>query len=370
MQQWNLDIQRELWNGFMLDVAYAASFGVALPPNQGGLQSNQIADSYLSQAASQAAAGQTPTIATSVNNPYAATSSPGSQLSQSTVLAGQLLRPFPQYGSLQLVGKSGFGSNYQALEATLQKRYPHGGTLIAAYTWSKLLSNTDTSTYWLESGGVGAVQDSTNLHNEWSLSSQNVSQHLIVSYVLDLPVGRGQRWLGNYNPATEKFISGWGADGITQFQAGFPVAVNAGLNQYNSLFGAGLRPNVVPGCAKATSGGASARVRSGLAGGNGWINSSCFTQPAPYTFGNEPRVDPTLRAAGVANWDFALFKNTTFGPSDKMSAQFRTEFFNLFNRTQFGNPGNYFNPTSTGFGWVTSQANNPRLVQFALKLMF
>ncbi len=370
MEQWNLDVQRQLWGGFMADVAYAASKGVALPPNQGGQESNQISDSYLAQAAGQAANGQTPTIATSVANPYASSSSPGSQLAQPTVLAGQLLRPFPQYGNLQLVGKTGFGSNYNALEATLQKRYPNGGTLMVAYTWSKLLSNTDTSTYWLESGGIGAVQDANDLHKEWSLSSQNVSQHLIVSYVLDLPIGRGQRWLGSYGQTTEKIISGWGADGITQFQAGFPVAVNAALNPYNSLFGAGLRPNVVPGCAKATSGTAQQRVLSGLKGGNGWIDSSCFTQPAPYTFGDEPRVDPSLRAAGIANWDFALFKNTTFGPDNKVSAQFRTEFYNLFNRTQFGNPGNYYNPTSTGFGWITSQANNPRLVQFAMKVMF
>ena len=158
MQQWNLDIQRQLPGGFMADVAYAASTGTALPPNQGGLQSSQIADSYLAQAATQYAAGQTTqTIAQHATNPYASTSSPGSQLAQPTVLEGQLLRPFPQYQSLQLVGRTGFSSNYNALEATLQKRFPHGGVLIAAYTWSKLLSNTDTSTYWLESGGVGAV---------------------------------------------------------------------------------------------------------------------------------------------------------------------------------------------------------------------
>ena len=94
--------------------------------------------------------------------------------------------------------------------------------------------------------------------------------------MLDLPFGRGQRWLGGFNPVAEKFISGWGADGITTLQAGFPVAVDASLNQYNSLFGAGLRPDVATGCAVATHGSATARVKSGLAGNDGWINTSCF----------------------------------------------------------------------------------------------
>lgn len=368
MQQWNLSLQRQLPGGYVAEVAYAASKGTALPPNQGGLQSNQLSDNYFAQAAQQAASGQPVSITQSVSNPFQGVSSPGTSLAQPTVLAGQLLRPFPDFSNISIVGKPGFNSSYNALEATLQKHFHRGGMLIAAYTWSKLMSNTDTSTYWLESGGIGAVQDATNLHNEWSLSSQNVSQHLIVSYVLDLPFGRGQMYLANLNDVTEKVISGWGIDGITTFQAGFPIAINDALNTTMGQFGAGLRPEVVAGCAKATHGSAVQRVESGLNGGNGWINSSCFAQPTAWTFGNEPRVDASLRSQGIDNFDFALFKNTNFGPSERMGVQFRSEFYNIFNRTQFGNPGNYFG--SSGFGWVTSQANNPRLVQFALKFMF
>jgi hypothetical protein len=70
----------------------------------------------------------------------------------------------------------------------------------------------------------------------------------------------------------------------------------------------------------------------------------------------------------LTNFDFALFKNTKFGPGEKLGFQFRTEFFNLFNHPQFGPPGNSFG--SATFGVVTTQVNNPRLIQFAAKVMF
>jgi hypothetical protein len=109
-------------------------------------------------------------------------------------------------------------------------------------------------------------------------------------------------------------------------------------------------------------------VKAGLAGNNGWINKACFTLPAAYTFGNEPRVDPTLEAPGIANWDFAAFKRTSFGPGEKIGFEFRVEVFNMFNRTQFSPPAN--GAGSGSFGTITGQANQPRLVQFAGKLVF
>lgn len=366
MQQWNLDIQRTLWGGWFADMAYAGSKGTHLP--QYSQQIDQLADSYFAQAAQQAAAGQTVTIAQQVPNPFASVASPGSPLSSPTTSAGQLLRHFPQYSGVQLAGQGSFSSSYNALQATLQKRFAGGGTLLAAYTWSKLMSNTDTITSWLEGGGVGGIQDWNNLPGERSLSSQDVPHRLIVSYVLDLPFGKKRPYLNNLPGVVDKVVGGWGVDGVTTFQRGFPININAAQNPYVGTYGAGLRPNVAGNCLKETSGSADARVKDGLAGGNGWINASCFSQPAPWTFGNEPRVDATLRAQGIANFDFAAFKNINFGPSERLGFQFRAEFFNLFNHPQFGPPGNSFG--SSTFGQITSQANYPRLVQFAAKLMF
>jgi hypothetical protein len=88
-------------------------------------------------------------------------------------------------------------------------------------------------------------------------------------------------------------------------------------------------------------------------------------------------VDPTIRGAGINNWDLAIFKTTNFGPEDKLGLQFRAEFFNTFNRVQFALPNTVCcnNPgllatNNPNFGLVTSQLNNPRLIQFALKFLF
>jgi hypothetical protein len=291
MQQWNLDIQRTLWGGWFTDIAYAANKGTHLPAyNQ---QVAQLGDNYLAQAAAQVASNAPTTcsatvtapagaacIAQSVANPFAGTSAAGSALSSSTTTYGQLLRPYPQFNGLQYAGAGSFGSTYHSLQATLQKRFAGGGTLLAAYTWAKLLSNTDTITSWLEPGGKGGVQDWNNLRSEKSISSQNVPQHLIVSYVLDLPFGRNKKYLSDLSGIGDKVIGGWGIDGVTTLQSGFPINIAASGNGVN-YYGGGLRPNVVAGCKKATSGSGAARVLSGLAGNTGWINPACFTTPAP-----------------------------------------------------------------------------------------
>ncbi len=243
--------------------------------------------------------------------------------------------------------------------------------MLVAYTNSKLISNTDTLTTWLEDSGVGQVQDWNNLRGERSVSSQDVSQRLVISYVLDLPFGHGKKFLSGASGVAGKAVSGWGVDGVTSFQRGFPVKITwGGANTalQNAGLGIGnLRPNVVSGCSKTTSGSAKSRL-GGTFGGPGWINAACFSDPPAWGFGSEPRVDPTLRAQGVNNFDFAVFKRTTFGPDERVGLELRTEFFNLFNHPQFGPPNGSFG--SSTFGQVTSQEGNPRLIQFALKFVF
>jgi Carboxypeptidase regulatory-like domain len=367
VQQWNFNIQRELPAGFFAEVAYAGSRGVHLP--QFSTHINQIGDNFVAQAAAQFAAGQTPTIGTSITNPMAGTSA-NATIGGPTIVAGQLDRAYPQYTDLNLAGFGCCGSSYNSLQVSVQKRFQGGGTLLVAYTNAKLLSNTDTLTSWLETGttgGVGQVQDWNNLNAERSLSSQDVSQRLVISYVLDLPFGHGKRFLGGVTGVTSKAVSGWGIDGVTTFQRGFPLKIGWGgggtaLEKAN-LGVANVRPNVVAGCDKSTQG-------SGLTGRlNQWFNVSCFQAPPQWGFGSESRVDSSLRSDGLKNFDFAVFKRTTI--TERTGLEFRTEFFNLFNHPQFGFPGtNFISGSSNGFGQVTSQLNNPRLIQFALKFEF
>jgi hypothetical protein len=340
-------------------------------PNNTSMQVNQIPDSFIAQAAQQAAGGTTPTIIQTVPNPFVGIG-PGTPLSPpATIARGQFDRPFPQYSGVQLSGYGCCDSNYQSLQLSVTRRFAGAGSLLVAYTNSKLISNTDTLTTWLEDSGVGQIQDWNNLKGERSLSSQDTPQRLVISYVLDLPIGKGKMFLGDASGVLDKVVSGWGIDGVTLFQRGFPLKITwGGANTplQSANFGIGtLRPNVISGCSEGTPGGASSRL-GGTFGGPGWINAACFTAPPAWGFGSEPRVDPTLRAQGVNNFDWAIFKRTRFGPDDKLGLEFRTEFFNLFNHPQFGAPNASFG--SSTFGQVTSQANNPRLIQFGLKFVF
>src|SRR5580692_2192381 len=369
VQQFNVDIQRQLPWGVFVDAAFAGSRGVHLPsPNNVSI--NNIPDSFYAQAQEQENAGQPVSITQPIPNPFTGitTVSGLNPTNNPTIQAGQLDRPYPQYSGLSLVGDGCCSSNYNSFQLTVNKRFKDGGTFLAAYTNAKLMSNTDTLTTWLESG-VGEPQDWNNLKGERSLSSQDVSQRLVISYVYDLPFGHGQRYMSDATGVMDKIVSGWGVDGVTTFQKGFPLPISYGAS--TSLSNAGfsqnfqLRPNVVAGCAKGTAHVTEAN------GGIAWFNPNCFAAPGDWSFGDESRVDATLRGAGINNWDFALFKTTTFGPENKLGLQFRTEFFNTFNRVQFGPPStSCCTANNPNFGETTSQLNNPRLIQFALKFLF
>jgi hypothetical protein len=378
VQQWNLDIQRELPSHFFVSAAYVGSKGTHLPLYDSEI--DQLGDNFFAQAATQCAAqvavtgtrcvGTVPTgvptvaVLTPVPNPFfdAATGT-AFALGSATTTIGQLNRPFPQYSSLRLAGQGNFDSTYNSFQLTVERRFPGGGSLLVAYTNAKLLSDADTLTNWLEVA-TGSIQDHTNLKNERSLSSQDVSQRLVISYVLDLPFGRGKRFLSSVSGAKEKIVSGWGVDGVTTFQKGFPLVFSNGAPNYTTLFGAGSRPNFVAGCNKGTS------ASSKAAKLNQWFNTGCFTAPADFTFGNEARVDPSIRGSGINNFDFALFKRTRFGPDERLGFEFRAEFFNIFNHTHFAPPNT--SVTSSTFGVVSSTypGTNPRLIQFGLKLFF
>jgi hypothetical protein len=350
-QQWNADIQQQFGNGFLIDVAYGGAKGTHLPIDSP--QIDQLPDQYLSLGNA---------LLQNVANPYyGQVTASGSSLAQPTVQLGQLLRPYPEYTGVGFAGEGIGDSTYESLQVKAEKRFSAGGSLLVAYTHSKLISNTDTITGWLEAGGgPGGIQDSNNIRLDKSLASFDTPDRLVVSYVLDVPVGRGRKFLTNANWVENATIGGWGVEGVTTLQSGFPLHLGDNTNNSNS-FGGGQRPNVVAGCNTSISGSITSKL-------NEYFNTACFTQPAPFTFGDESRTDPHLRAPGIAQWDFSAFKNFPLTPENKATLQFRAEFFNLFNRVQFGYPGQSFG--SSSFGVIGNQQNNPRLVQFALRLAF
>lgn len=249
-------------------------------------------------------------------------------------------------------------STYHSAQFKLEKRFSRGGTVLGAYTWSKLISDTDTLTGWLEpGGGAGGVQNNYDIRAERSMALYDTPHRAVISYIIDLPFGKGQPLLQDISGFANKLIAGWGINGVTTFQSGNPLPIGVAVNTTNS-FGGGQRPNRTGVNAK-LDGSAQSRL-------NRWFNTAAFSAPAPFTFGNSARTLPDARSHGIANYDFTVFKNTQI--SERVGVQFRTEIFNLFNRVRFGYPGTAIgNPQ---FGIISGQYNDPRLVQFALRLLF
>ena len=346
VQQWNLNIQQGFGGGSLFQIAYLGSRGEHIPLGVPTLFGNEGAD--LNQLSPQ----------------YYSLGFALLQPTSSGQTLGQTLRPYPQYQQVGADSDFAGDTYYHSLQATMELRFASGSMVLANYSWSKLISNAEGISTFLEAGTVGAIQDYTNLRAERSLANFDVPQRFVLSYILDLPVGRGKRYLANVTGISDKLVSGWKVAGITTFASGFPLAItSAAPNELSTLFGAGtIRPDVVAGCEKSVGGSI---VRSAIAG-TSVINPVCFAAPGPFALGSEPRMDPTLRAQGISNWDVSISKLTPI--HEPVSLTFGAEFFSLFNRVQFGPPNTSFGGPL--FGQITSQANNPRQIQFSLRAAF
>jgi hypothetical protein len=352
VQQWNLDVQQELPGGVFLDLAYAGSRGVHLPFIG---QLNQLNPQYMPMR--QALFNQ-------VKNPFYGLIPSISALDTPTVPAEQLLLPFSQYNGVSIT-QNEFDSRYNSMQLKVQKRFGDGQQVLVSYTVSKLITNTDSLTGWLEAGGTTewAIQNNYNLKAEESVATFDTPQRMVASYVLELPIGQGKKYLSGASGLTGKIVSGWGVEGITTLQKGFPLFLGTSQN-LTGAFNAGSRPNFdLAACPHGANLSGSAESRL-----NEWFNTTCFVQPPAFTFGNVSRTLPNTRTDGLSNFDFSVFKNTTFGPESRMGIQFRAEIFNLFNTPQFGYPG--MTVGTPQFGVISSQINQPRLVQFGMKFVF
>lgn len=359
MQQWNFDIQHELGREMVIEAAYAGSSGTGLPA-QWASQMNQLADAYLSQGAA---------LQQLVDNPFYGVVGTG-PLAQPRIQRGQLFRPFPQFQTLYVEGMPLGHSSYHSFQLQFNRRF--GGSIVgAAYTLSKAIGNTESRSDWLEGGAQGTSMGFSNNNNrrlDRSLAVADVPQRLVLSYSLELPLGKGRRLLNNLGPA-DYLVSGWQFSGVYTVQSGTPVAVGVRTNltgAYNDVtdvygsYSSNSRPNNNGQSAK-LSGRAQDRL-------NQWFNTGVFSQALPFTYGSAGRTLPDTRWHGINNLDFGLFKNNRFGRDGRYNLQFRSEFFNVANHVRFGPAGMFLgDPT---FGVVSSQANLPRQVQLALKLLF
>lgn len=334
-QQWNFNVQRELPGEVIVEAGYVGSRGLQLSRNdEGGLSLNQLDPKYLSLGSQ---------LNEQVDNPFYGIINNG-VLANPKVSRAQLLRPYPQFTDIVPLYSSGSSSSYHALQVTFSKRFSGGLLFEGSYTKAKAIDN-----------GMNH-QNSYDIRSSRALASFDVAQRFVISYIYELPFGRGRKFGADSSPAINMILGGWQFQGITTFQSGTPLEVTA--NNVSGLFNPrGLANNNGQG------GKLDSDVHDRL---DRYFDTSVFSQPGAFTFGNvSPRI-ADLRAPGIANWDLSLFKE--FSATERFKFQLRSEFFNAFNRVQFGTPNQ--NASTNQLGVISSQANTPRQIQFGLKLLF
>jgi hypothetical protein len=340
-QEWNLDIQRELPGAFLFDVAYAGMKGTKLPID---IQLNQLPESAMALG---------PQLLERVPNPFFGLITVGA-LSEPTVTRGQLLRPFPQFGSINVRAVHEGSSSYHSLQVKVDRRFSHGFSLLGAYTFSKLLTNVG-SRLAINFANPG-IQNNYNLRAERSPGNVDVPHRMVISYNWELPFGSGRALLGGGHGIVGWLVSGWQLNGITTIQSGPPLGLSTAVNQTSS-FGGGSRPN---------SSGKSAQLSGPIEDRlNRYFDTSVFSQPAPFTFGNTARTLSDFRAPGSVNFDASILKNVSL--RGRANAQLRVEAFNLLNHPHFDGPGTTFGTSSFG---VISSAAEGRVIQLGVKLLY
>jgi hypothetical protein len=355
VQQFSVDIQRQLPGGIALEVGYIGSRSSRLQPSptgNGNMNINQVPANYLSMGSKLNAA---------VPNPFYGHGGTG-VIGNATVAQAQLLMPFPEYSTIGEVTNPS-SARYDSMVITAQKRLSAGITFLSTLTWSKNMDNEfgngASNAFNGFSGPSPAAQpqDYYNLQNEWSLASVNTPLRFTGGWSYYLPFGKGKRLL-NQNKPLDYLLGGWAVNGTTVYQMGFPLFVFQ--QNLNSVIGTGeQRPNAT-GISPAIPGSVEQRL-------GGYINPSAFSQAPAFTFGNLARSLP-YRGPGMANWDLSVFKD--FAMFERVKAEFRAEALNAMNTPLFSNPNTQFAPNSSSFGKITYQANLPRQVQLGVYFHF
>jgi hypothetical protein len=334
--QYNFMIQRELPGNILLEFGYVGNRGRQWSRGgEGGFTLNQVDPVHLSLGAG---------LQQLVDNPFFGN---GGELilANQRVSRAQLLRPYPQFGSIYPIFSQGATSDYNSLQVTFSKRLSKGVTFEGNYVWAKAL---DTGT---------SYQDSYNVLGSRGVTGVHVPHRFVFSGVYELPFGKGRQFLGGLPRVAEIVLGGWQVNGIVTIQSGSSIGI--GANNTANLFTEAIRAN---------TNGRKARLdvdaRDRL---NRWFDTSTFSQPGPFTLGNMGPLVADLQNHHINNLDLSLFK--TFALIERLRLQFRAEAFNAANRVRFGGPNTNVN-AGANFGLVNSQSNDPRQIQFGLKLLW
>src|SRR5712692_8695253 len=388
VQNWSLEVQHQLARDLILSVGYVGTRATRLRSNL--VQINSINPKYyflgkklndpISSPEGQATLASLGITEPSWFRPLYGDNEP----------IGQLLRPFPQYqdissGAAENVGQSSF----HAFETKLERRFRNGLNLLASYTFSKTLTDADSTFPFFSafaSNNFGA-QNPFNLKTEKALSYQDTPHALVISYLYELPVGPGKKYLNH--GVGSKVLGGWQISGVHRYQSGSPVIMNSyapsppfsgGNFKYSRIPGvpiyspdkSSFNPDLPTGCQENSADGTFTPITT-----NNYFNRAAFlNQNADglvaqrgYTFGNLPLTLGNVRSANYYSEDFAIIKRLPLTETHTLSL--KVDIPNAFNRHVFG----------TLDGWVASNTfgipkgprgviNARRQIQFTMRYQF
>jgi hypothetical protein len=350
VQQYSIDVQRQLPGDIALEIGYVGSHTTHLTLGTGAIDINALNPSYFSSLGVTA-------LGQSVANPYYGHITTGT-LSNSNVSEFYLLRPFSAFGNVNLNFSDQNHARYDSFIIKAQKRLGYGLTFLSTLTYSK---NRDESSGGpgnsLNGGAQGAPQNPYNLAAEYGLANVDTPLRWATSLSYDLPVGKGKMFVNN-NKILDYVIGGWTVNAVAVYQTGFPLQIYQ--TNTNSQYGYGaMRPNATGASPNSTTSGS---VEDRL---YDYINAAAFSTAPQGTFGNVSRTI-NLYGPGQKNWDLSVFKSVEI--REKLKAQFRAEALNAFNSPLFSSPNTNF--SSSTFGQISGQANFARQLQLALRFTF
>jgi hypothetical protein len=312
-EQFNLRIQRELPGAMLVEIGYLGNLSRKLPG--ANIATNQIRPELLA---------------------------PTSQ---------QKNRPFPQFSGITILAPAFGVSSYNAGTAKIEKRFAHGFSVLATYTWAKFLDNTGSGpgTHLGDEGA--AYSNFYNRRNDWGPSENDIRHRLTWSSVYQIPVGKGRRYF--HSGPARNVIGGWQIGTVMTLQTAAPSTVQTQTNTTFAFSSGAQRADILR----------DPNLPSGQRTLDHWFNTDAFEQTATNQFGNQGVG--LVRADGIFNMNTSIIR--AFHLAEKKTLQFRGEFFNLLNHPNFQVPGHTFN--GPGFG-IVDAARPARQIQLGLRLTY
>ena len=331
MQRWQFSIQREFPHRVVLDLAYVGNRGTHIETTR---DLNALPVVYLSRTGER----DQPLIdylSANLPNPFYPLL-PGTARAGTLISRATLLTAYPHFTSVSTTTNEGY-SWYHSLQVKADKRFSRGYTVQVAYTWSKFMEATG----FLNEGDPAPAK---------CISDQDYPHRLSLSWIWELPFGRGRRFLANANRVTSALVSGWQVQGIYAAQAGQALGFG------NVIFRGNLKDIPLPKNQRTP---------------DRWFNIDAgFERDSRRQLSYAARVMSFrfsgIRGDGINQWDLSVIKDTRI--REGMKLQFRGEFLNAFNHVLFSNPNT--SVTSTAFGTITSEKGYPRRIQLGVKLVY